>query len=209
MESEPTADTRPRAAPAGDTSDLELAGLCLAGDRRAQRLLLERLRRSVHATLYRILGSNRHMDDLLQDALLEVFRSLRTFRGEARLATWSDQIATRVAYAHLARRRAPEVPLEIVPQVAADDPASERRIYYREAARRLYAALDRVEPNQRIAFTLHAIDGRPLREVAAAMRTSVLAVKSRIWRARRQLERQARRDPILAGLMAVRPEGNG
>ena len=62
----------------------------------------------------------------------------------------------------------------------------------REAARRLYAALDRIEVKQRIAFALAVIDGRPLAEVAELTDSTMFAVKTRVWRARRELMRRAR-----------------
>jgi RNA polymerase sigma-70 factor (ECF subfamily) len=190
---------------ASSAADLAMAERCVFGDRSAERELIRRTRGTVHATLYRILGSNRNIEDLLQDTFIEVFRSLRTFRGEARLTTWIDRIAVRVALAHLGRRRTAEVSLELVPEMPGGDPAIERRMLAREAASRLYAALDGMEAKQRIAFALHVIDGRPAREVATLTRSTVLAVKSRTWRARREIERCARRDPVLRAFFDENP----
>ena len=183
------------------SADLKLAGLCIAGDRRAQRELFQREKRRVHATLYRILGNNREMEDLVQESFLEVFRSLRHFRGEAQLSTWIDRIAARVAYAFLTRSRSSATLLEVVPDIAGDDPSAEERALAREAARHLYTALDRIEAKQRIAFTLHVIDGRPLREVAEVMESSLVATKTRVWRARRELEKRARKDSVLGSFL--------
>jgi DNA-directed RNA polymerase specialized sigma24 family protein len=68
----------------------------------------------------------------------------------------------------------------------------------RQALRRVYAELSRLEPHQRIAFTLFAIEGRSQRDVADIMSSTVATVKIRVWRARRALEEGARRDPLLA-----------
>src|SRR5262245_18162827 len=84
-------------------SDAELAQSAAAGERLAQQLLCRRLKNAVHATLYRVLGSNLHMEDLLQESFIEVFRSLSSYRGEAKLTTWADRIAVRVAFHHLRR----------------------------------------------------------------------------------------------------------
>lgn len=190
--------------PAPD-EDLRLAGACVAGDRAAQRGLFAREKRRVHATLYRILGSNQDMEDLVQEAFFEVFRSLGSYRGEAILATWIDRVTARVAYAYLTRERGRRTArLELVPEVADGRPSLEQRALAREAARELYALLDRIEPNQRIAFTLHVIDGRPLREVAAIQEASLVATKVRVWRARREVERRAARHPVLAAFLGTR-----
>jgi RNA polymerase sigma-70 factor (ECF subfamily) len=188
--------------------DFALAQRCVAGDRGAQRELFDRESRRVHSALFRILGSNAQMDDLMQEAFLEVFRSLKTFRGESLLGTWIDRCTVRVAYAYLSnkRRRVPQ--LELVPDVPDGDPSAEERVLAREAARRLYSELDRLEPTHRLAFTLHAIEDRSLQEVAYLMEATFVATKSRVWRARQALEKRARRDPLLARFLgAERPEG--
>jgi 8-oxo-dGTP pyrophosphatase MutT (NUDIX family) len=96
----------------------------------------------VHATLYRILGSNRDIEDLVQDTVLEVFRSLERYRGEARLVSWISRITTRVAFAYISRRKPVSAQLESVPDPASNDPSADSQVAAREAARRLYGVLD-------------------------------------------------------------------
>ncbi len=188
-----------RALPA--TDDRELVARAVAGDRAAQRRLFEQEKRQVHATLYRILGSNQHLDDLLQEVFLSVFRGLHTFRGESSLSTWIDRCTVRAAFAHIRSNRARNH-LELVADAfATDDPSAERRTLAREATRRLYETLDRLEPKHRLAFTLHAVDGRSVAEVAELMQATVVATKARVWRARRYVERRAKIDPALAEYM--------
>jgi RNA polymerase sigma-70 factor (ECF subfamily) len=185
--------------------DLGLAKRCVAGDRAAQRTLFERERRRVHAALYRILGTNVHIEDLVQESFLEIFRSLKNFRGEASLGTWVDRCTVRVAYAHLTRKKPRAAQLELVPEIPAGDATAEQRAMMREAARHLYAELDRIEPTHRLAFALHAIDGRSLEEVAQIMEATLVATKARVWRARQALEKRARRDPLLASFLEDEP----
>jgi len=187
--------------------DLDLAGRCVSGDCTAQRELFRRERSRVQATLYRILGSNHDMEDLVQEAFIEIFRSLASFRGEARLGTWLDKITVRVACAYLSRRRPKVARLEAVPEIPDGDANAEERAMAREAARRAYTLLDRLDVHKRVAFSLHAIDGRPLAEVARLMDASLVATKVRVWRARREMERRADRDPVLRSFLE--PEGGG
>jgi RNA polymerase sigma-70 factor (ECF subfamily) len=185
------------------SQDLDLAARCVSGDGSAQRELFEREHRHVHATLYRIVGSNREMEDLVQDTFSEVYRSLKGFRGEASLRTWIDRCTVRVAYSYFARRpRALRLALVSGAELASDASA-ERQILAREATRRLYAELARLDPRMRLAFTLHVIDGRALKEVAALMESSLVATKSRVWRARRVIEDRARKDAVLADFLAA------
>jgi RNA polymerase sigma-70 factor (ECF subfamily) len=167
-------------------TDLALADRCLGGDRAAQRELFQREKRRVHATLYRVLGSNSEMEDLVQEAFIEVFKSLASFRGEAKLSTWIDRVTVRVAYGHLTRKRPRAARLESVPDLPARDASAEQRVVMRQAAQRMYEVLDHLDVKLRMAFSLHVLDGRPLTEVAQLMSASLVATKTRVWRARSQ-----------------------
>lgn len=179
------------------SADRELARRCAAGERAAQRELFAQVKQAVHRTLFRILGSNRDIEDLIQEAFLSIFRSIEGFRGESSLATWCCAITTRVAWAYIERRKPASASLDLVPELPAHDPDAERVVAARQAAQRLYAALDRIDAKQRVAFALAVIDGRSLAEVAEMTDASVVAVKTRVWRARRELERRARKDTLL------------
>jgi len=181
--------------------DLELARRAATGDRVAQRELFVEQRATVHRALYRILGSNREIEDLLQDAFIEIFKALGSFRGDSTLGRWCQTIAVRVAYLAISRRRPPAVDLALVEETVANDTDLRRQVQIREAARRLYVALDRIEAKQRIAFALAAIDGKPLAEVAEITGSSVFAVKTRVWRARRELLRRAGKDAVLSAYL--------
>ena len=67
----------------------------------------------------------------------------------------------------------------------------------RAALARLYHALDRIDPTQRVAFALAVIDGRSLAEVAEMTGASLSAVKTQVWRAKRAIDKRAAVDPLL------------
>lgn len=186
--------------------DVALVERCLdratGAQEAAARDLFRRYRSRVHAALYRILGGNADMEDLLQETFIQVFASLSSWRAEASLATWIDRIAVRVAYRAIGRRRERPVALfdgEPEPVIALD---SADASLAREGVRRLYRALDELAPAARVAYALHELDGRPLAEVAQATGATVTATKLRVWRARRTLEAAARRDPVLREFLA-------
>ena len=183
--------------------DLALAQRAADGDRSAQRELFHAQKSSVHHTLYRILGANRDIEDLIQDAFLEIFRALPSFRGDSSLSRWCQTIATRQAYLAIERRKPTAVDLEVVENEVVDrDPDAHRVALARQAAKRLYAALERLDPKMRIAFALNVIDGLSLAEVAELTESSLVATKTRVWRARRELVKRAQKDPILASYLA-------
>ncbi|HEY0194005.1 MAG TPA: RNA polymerase sigma factor [Kofleriaceae bacterium] len=182
--------------------DVLLVDRCLTGEPAATRELFRRHKHRVHASLFRVLGSNRDMDDLLQDAFLQVFQSLRGWRAEASLATWIDRVAVRCAYRYLSQRGR-----RITTELLEDDGVIElasyshgngaRRQLARDGVARLYAVLDELSPAARLAFTLHELDGRSLAETAELVGSSVTATKLRVWRARKRIEAAAAADPVL------------
>jgi RNA polymerase sigma-70 factor (ECF subfamily) len=195
------ADARTRAAATTAEAQQDLVRACATGDRVAQTRLFRAEVQRVHALLHRVLGPSGAIEDLVQESFIRVFRSLPGFRGEAQLSTWIGRIALRVAFEHLRTVRPAPARLKAVPDVSSDDPDAERQLVAREGLRRLYRILDRLDGKLRIAFTLHVIDGRSQHEVASLMSASLVATKTRIWRARREVDRRARLDPLLAAFV--------
>ncbi|HET9622842.1 MAG TPA: RNA polymerase sigma factor [Kofleriaceae bacterium] len=188
--------------------DVLLVDRCLTGEPAATRELFRRHKHRVHASLFRVLGSNRDMDDLLQDAFLQVFQSLRSWRAEASLATWIDRVAVRSAYRYLARRGRRVATEPLADDDAAGDPLAyadqpgARRQLARDGVARLYAVLDELSPAARLAFTLHELDGRSLAETAELVGSSLTATKLRVWRARKRIETAAAADPVLSEFLS-------
>ena len=180
--------------------DVLLVDRCLTGEPAATRELFRRHRGRVHACLFRVLGSNRDMDDLLQEAFIQVFQSLRGWRAEASLATWIDRVSVRVAYRYLSQRgrRIQTDPLADEDAVPGGEEPGARRQLARDGVKRLYAVLDELGAASRLAFSLHEIDGRPLAEVAELVGSSVTATKLRVWRARKRVQEAAALDPVLS-----------
>jgi len=179
--------------------DVLLVDRCLSGEPAASRELFRRHQRRVHASRYRVLGGKRDIDDLLQEAFLQVFQSLRGWRAEASLATWIDRVSVRVAYRYLSqrRRRVQTDPMIDDDAFAGEMGPNANRQLARYGVQRLYAVLDELSPAARLAFTLHEIDGRSLAETAELVGSSLTATKLRVWRARKRIEAAAAADPIL------------
>jgi len=185
--------------------DLDLASRCASGEEAAFRELFRTYQGRVQATLYRVFGSNRDMDDLLQEIFLQVFRSLPSYRGDAQLSTWIHRIAIRVAYRHLARRRRDALSVELidVPDAAV---GPSRELWAREGLRRFYEVLGELSPAARVAFVLFEVEGLSVAEVADRVGASATTTKLRIWRARKTLHQRAKEDPILREFLATDQE---
>lgn len=185
----------------------DLIDRAMAGDVAAQRDLMQSQRQHVHHTLFRIMGSNRDMEDLMQETFIEIFRALPSYRAESSLRRWCATIAIRTAWRALDRRRRIPIPDDALEPL---DPASppDDRLDAARACARMYRLLERMDPRLRVTFALAVIDGRTMAEVAELTGASVMSVKTRLWRARGYLMKRARFEPALASyLQALEREG--
>jgi RNA polymerase sigma-70 factor (ECF subfamily) len=157
----------------------------------------------VHRVVRRLAGPGPDVEDFVQAAFVEAFRSLPDFRGDALFSTWLTRITVRVTM-HGTRRRPPRaLPLEETAERAHDHPDPERIAAAREEIAFLEGLLDEMRPKRRAAFVLHVLEGHSMEEVAAILNASVSAVKVRVHDARRHIERRCQRGPELAGWLGT------
>ncbi len=153
----------------------------------------------VHRVVRRLAGPGPDVEDFVQAAFVEAFRSLPDFRGDALFSTWLTRITVRVAM-HGTRRRPPRaLSLDETTERAHDHPDPERIAAAREEMAFVEGLLAEMRPKRRAAFVLHVLEGHSMEEVAAILNASVSAVKVRVHDARRHIERRCERRPELAG----------
>lgn len=163
----------------------------------------------VQNVIGRLVGPTADFEDLVQTTFLEALDNLGRFRGEAKISTWLCGIAVHVAHHYLrAGKVRRHIPLEVVtdekraaaPRELVDESSVEQSVDGQRLATKLHAALDRIGPKKRIALLLYVIEGSSVEEVAALMRATKTATRSRMYLARRELRRAIRSDPALREL---------
>ncbi len=126
----------------------------------------------------------------MQDAFVEAYQSLRTYRAKAPFPRWLGQIARRVGYRHWKREKREgaiqTVPLEEwgVALEQADDTGEPS-----EAAELLYQLLEQLPPRDRLVLTLRYIEDESVEGTAEATGWSKTMVKVQAWRARSKLRK--------------------
>ena len=157
---------------------------------------------AVHRVVRRMVGGRADVEDLVQTAFVEAFRSLPDFRGDALFSTWLTRIAVRVTMRAARRRHPPAASLDEVLEPASSTPGPERVTAARETLVMVESLLAELRPKRRAAFVLHVLEGYSMEEVAAILSASTAAVKVRVHDARRHIERRLKQDPAMAVTLA-------
>lgn len=157
------------------------------GDQEAFAAVIRRYDPGLRALAYRLLGDRDRMDDALQEAYVNAFRSLPRFRGDAKLSTWLYRIAYNACLDELERtRRVVQLPLTEV----TERPGSEPDPGDLTAARgELAAALATLPPVERAAVLLVDAQGFDYREAGHVLGVPEGTIGSRLSRARATLRR--------------------
>jgi RNA polymerase sigma-70 factor (ECF subfamily) len=181
--------------------DAGLVQAAIEGDTRAPGLIWDRYARLVRGVLRRSLGED-EVDDHVQEVFLRFFRQVGGLRKPGSLRCFLIGISMRVAGSELRRRRvrrfmrlAPAEELESGPASARDDDA-------REAVRRLYAILDRVDSRTRLLFVLRYVEALELTEIAESLEVSLATAKRHLARAGDRVFSLAGRDEVLLAYLA-------
>jgi RNA polymerase sigma factor (sigma-70 family) len=170
-----------------------------AQDQAAFRMLVEQYQTRIVNTCYGFLKNKQDAEDTAQEVFLEVFRSIRGFRGDSQLSTWIYRIAvTKSLNVIRTRNRQKRVGLfkhvlgldEVMDEAKApDDSKPDIQIEDQERLELLLESISKLPENQRVALTLHRLEGFTHEEVAAILQTSVPSVESLIFRAKKNLEK--------------------
>jgi RNA polymerase sigma-70 factor (ECF subfamily) len=166
---------------------------CLAGERAAYAILVERYKGLVHDLVCRMIGDAVEADDIAQDAFVKAYVSLRHFRGESRFSTWLCRIALNRCKDVLRQRgREPWIRTahdeELhIPDADNESDAPGVALERREGEGRLRRALARLPMKYREVLVLRHIEQLDFREVGRLLKISEGAAKVRAFRAREML----------------------
>jgi RNA polymerase sigma-70 factor (ECF subfamily) len=191
---------RPAAAKLQAVTELtELIERCKAGDGAAFQQVFRDHRADVARLVLRMTSRPSDLEDLVQEVFLQVYRSLKDFRGQSRFSTWLYRVTVNVVLMY--RRAARSRP---VFQETADDAFGEdaRELPDDQVARTrrvaaFYRLLDRLSDKKRAVFVLHELEGLSPGEVATVVDAPVLTVRTRLFYARRELLAMLRDEPAL------------
>jgi len=179
-----------------------------AGDRDAFTDLMRRFNRRLYRVARSVLRDDAEAEDALQDAYLQAYRALPTFRGESALGTWLTRIVVNAA---LMRQRKTGRLADVIelgadfgsddatvsgqPGVRLDDPAQPELAALRAQTRRLIeTGIDKLPATFRTVFVLRAVEELTVEETAATLGIPEATVRTRYFRARAMLREALARE---------------
>jgi RNA polymerase sigma-70 factor (ECF subfamily) len=165
-------------------TDADLVRACLDGDPAAFDAIVERHQRAIYRVCYRFAGTHEDASDLAQDVFVRAYRSLRTFKGHASLATWLYRIAVNVGLNHAGAKRPDTRPIAGANEdlrSQGDDPVDAG--LRGERAEQVRRAIGRLPRKQRATLILRVYHELPHDQIAAILGSSVGAVKANFFHA--------------------------
>lgn len=171
--------------------DRRLIAECLGGRRDAFGELVTRYQARLYNAALRLVQSPDDAADVVQDAFLNAFQSLHTFKGDAEFFTWLYRIAFNTAIS-LKRKKRPAVSLEnCEPGIDPDDPSEYVKpgatLERTEDERQLSLAIARLSAEHREVLLLKDIEGLKYEDIAELLGVPIGTIRSRLHRARLEL----------------------
>jgi RNA polymerase sigma-70 factor, ECF subfamily len=180
-------------SPSQKMSEAEAIDASMAGDQRAFEVLYNLHKRRVYSLCLRMVNNVAEAEDLTQEAFMQLFRKIATFRKESAFSTWLHRLTVNVVLMHLRKKGLDEVSLDQEPDEDAQElPKKE----YGGDDLNLVGAVDRVTLEKSIAelprgyktiFVLHDIEGYEHNEIAEMIGCSIGNSKSQLHKARMKL----------------------
>jgi RNA polymerase sigma-70 factor, ECF subfamily len=175
-------------------SEAEAIRLAQQGDAAAFERLYRMHNRRVYSLCLRMLNNTAEAEDLTQEAFLQLFRKIGTFRGESAFSTWLHRLSVNVVLMKLRKKSGTESSLDEMTE--PDEDGNGPRRDFGTVDLRLSGSIDRVNlqraveqlpPGYKSVFVLHDVQGYEHNEIAEIMECSIGNSKSQLHKARMRL----------------------
>jgi RNA polymerase sigma-70 factor (ECF subfamily) len=167
---------------------------CLQGQTAAFGELVRRYQDRLYNTVYRLLHHAEDARDVVQEAFLNAYQSLSTFKGDSRFFTWLYRIAFNTAVSLKRKHRAVLSIHGNMPESGVGEPADpseanqpDRSLEQSDEERRIQQALNRLSPEHRAVLILKDMEGQKYESMAEILQVPIGTIRSRLHRARMEL----------------------
>ncbi|MGA7291673.1 MAG: sigma-70 family RNA polymerase sigma factor [Terriglobales bacterium] len=173
-----------------DDSETSLVRRAQRGDEHAFATLFQLHKKRVYSVCLQMTKDVADAEDLTQEAFLQVFRSINSFRGDSAFSTWLYRIAVNTVLMKLRRRKSPPL-VSLDEPVSADTPSLKREVGRADPS--LAGVVDRIALRRAVEelpagcrqiFDLHEVEGYQHHEIAQLLRCSIGNSKSQLHKAK-------------------------
>lgn len=175
------------------------------GDKRAFDLLVGKYQHKIISVISRYISDWSECQDVAQEAFIRAYRAIGSFRGDSAFYTWMYKIGINTAKNYLVSqgRRPPTEDIAVEDAVQFEGATRlhetgtpERELLREEIEQTVFATVEQLPEELRVAITLREVDGLSYEEIAEAMACPIGTVRSRIFRAREAIDLKLR--PLLS-----------
>ena len=171
------------------------------GNRNAFEHLIDEFQDRVYAKCLSFVPNKEDAEDIAQEVFVEVFNSIQKFKGTSKLSTWIYRITVNKCLEFI-RKKSTKKRFALFQSLKGDETAIDRTSYFtefnhpgillenKEHSEVLYLAIDKLPNDQKIAFTLHKIDGLSYKEISEITKKSIPSIESLLFRAKKNLQKQ-------------------
>ena len=169
------------------------------GDQLAFKQLVETWQNMVYNTVLSIVQDVQEAEDVSQEVFVQVYQSVKNFRGDAKLSTWLYRVAVTKALDAERKKKSKKRIANLRSWIGLGEKEEEVAVHFnhpgvaldkKEQAAILFKAMQKLPENQRIAFTLIKAEGLSYDDTADIMNVTVKAVEALMHRAKENLRKQ-------------------
>jgi len=173
-----------------DNSERSLVQRAQRGDEQAFAALFQLHKKRVYSVCLQMTKDVADAEDLTQEAFMQVFRSVNSFRGDSAFSTWLYRVAVNTVLMKMRRRKSPPV-LSLDEPLSSDSPSLKREVGKQDPS--LSGAIDRIALRRaleelpggcRQIFDLHEVEGYQHHEIAELLQCSIGNSKSQLHKAK-------------------------
>ncbi|NRR90511.1 RNA polymerase sigma factor [Winogradskyella undariae] len=167
---------------------------------KAYSQLLDDYQHKVFSTCISFVPNREDAEDIAQDVFVEVFNSIKKFKGDSKLSTWIYRIATNKCLEFI-RKKNTKKRFAFLQSITGNAIPIDKTDYFtemnhpgillenKELNATLFKAINNLPESQTVIFTLHKIDGKSYQEVADITGKSLSSVESLMFRAKKNLQK--------------------
>jgi RNA polymerase sigma-70 factor (ECF subfamily) len=162
---------------------------CLKNSRKAQKELYDKYAPMLFGLCRRYAVNEAEAEDILQDAFVKIFKSLKEFEGRSLLFTWMRRITinTAITRYHKELKHRYHGDIEDYQDTKGENDAWENNTYTRDE---MLGVINRLPAGYRMIFNMYAIEGFKHKEIAEALGIDINTSKSQYSRAKSMIRRK-------------------